>query len=63
MDKWTHLLEPPLGAQLPTPVMLDTHCLVQRHALVEQMVYGHRLCQFVRVCIQNTDTLVDKNVS
>ena len=51
MDKWTHLLEPPLRAQLPTPVTLATHCLVHRHVLVEQMECGHLPSHFVEVSI------------
>ena len=48
MDKLTHYLEPPLEAQLPTPVTLDTHCLVHRHVLVEKMETGHPLYHFVK---------------
>ena len=29
MGKWTSQVEPPLRVQLPTPVTLATHCLVQ----------------------------------
>ena len=29
MDKWTSRVEPPLRAQLPTPVTKAMHCLVQ----------------------------------
>ena len=55
MDKWTHLLEPPLGVQLLTPVTLATHCLVHRHVLVEQMDCGHLLNHSVKAstCVTN----------
>ena len=51
MDKWTHYLEPPLGAQLPTPVTLATHCLGHSHGLVEQMEAGHRFSLFVKASV------------
>ena len=49
MDEWTHLLEPTLEVQLPTPVTLATPCLVHSHVLVEQMETGHPLNHFVEV--------------
>ena len=55
MDKLTHLLEPPLEVQLPTPVTMAMHCLVHRHVLVEQMDLGHLLSQSVKAstCVTN----------
>ena len=51
MDKLQHHLGLPLGVQLPTPVTLATHCLVQRHVLVEQMETGQLLNLLVKVCV------------
>ena len=45
-------MEPPLGAQLPTPVALAMHCLVHSHALVELIKVGVSLHPSVNVRIK-----------
>ncbi len=51
MDKWTHHQEPHSVAQLPTVVIVATHCLMHGHVIVEPMGCGLVQHLFVLVSV------------